>query len=106
MLKKGAAERALGRAVSTGGDFAEIFYEDTRSSRIGQTDDRIDTATTGRIHGAGLRVYKGTNSVYVHTNDTSDAGLMAVAERAADAVGIALCHARSSTSLLAQAYGR
>ena len=25
---------------------------------------------------------------------------------AADAVGIALCHARSSTSLLAQAYGR
>ena len=86
MLKKGAAERALGRAVSTGGDFAEIFYEDTRSSRIGQTDDRIDTATTGRIHGAGLRVYKGTNSVYVHTNDTSDAGLMALAERAADAV--------------------
>ena len=87
MLKKGAAERALGRAVSTGGDFAEIFYEDTRSSRIGQTDDRIDTATTGRIHGAGLRVYKGTNSVYVHTTDTSDAGLMALAERAADAVG-------------------
>ena len=86
MLKKGAAERALGRAVSTGGDFAEIFYEDTRSSRIGQTDDRIDTATTGRIHGAGLRVYKGTNSVYVHTNDTSDAGMMALAERAADAV--------------------
>ena len=86
MLKKGAAERALGRAVSTGGDFAEIFYEDTRSSRIGQTDDRIDTATTGRIHGAGLRVYKGTNSVYVHTNDTSDTGLMALAERAADAV--------------------
>ena len=86
MLKKGAAERALGRAVSTGGDFAEIFYEDTRSSRIGQTDDRIDTATTGRIHGAGLRVYKGTNSVYVQTNDTSDAGLMALAERAADAV--------------------
>lgn len=86
MLKKGAAERALGRAVSTGGDFAEVFYEDTRSSRIGQTDDRIDTATTGRIHGAGLRVYKGTNSVYVHTNDTSDAGLMALAERAADAV--------------------
>ncbi len=87
MLKKGAAERALGRAVSTGGDFAEIFYEDTRSSRIGQTDDRIDTATTGRIHGAGLRVYKGTNSVYVHTNDTSDAGLIALAARAADAVG-------------------
>ena len=89
MLKKGAAERALeviDCALSTGGDFAEIFYEDTRSSRIGQTDDRIDTATTGRIHGAGLRVYKGTNSVYVHTNDTSDAGLMALAERAADAV--------------------
>ena len=87
MLKKSAAERALGKAISTGGDFAEIFYEDTRRSRLSETDSTIDTATTGRIHGAGLRVYKGLNSVYVHTNDTSEKGLEALAERAASAIG-------------------
>ena len=49
MLKKSAAERALGKAISTGGDFAEIFYEDTRRSRLSETDSTLDTATTGRI---------------------------------------------------------
>jgi len=87
MLKKGACERALEKAISSGGDFAEIFYEDTRRSRLSQTDDKVDTATAGRMHGAGLRVYKGTNSVYVYTNDTSDKGLMELAERAKDAIG-------------------
>ena len=87
MLNRSAAEQALRRAVSTGGDFAEIFYEDTRRSRLSQTDDRIDTATTARVHGAGLRVYKGLNSVYVHSNDTSAQGLMKLAESAADAIG-------------------
>ena len=86
MLKKGACERALEKAISSGGDFAEIFYEDTRRSRLSQTDDKVDTATAGRMHGAGLRVYKGTNSVYVYTNDTSDKGLMELAERAKDAI--------------------
>ena len=88
MLNKSAAEAALQRAISTGGDFAEIFYEDTRRSRISQTDDKIDTATTARIHGAGLRVYHGLNSVYVYSNDTSAEGLMKLACQAADAVGI------------------
>jgi len=87
MLKKGACEHALEKAISSGGDFAEIFFEDTRRSRLGQTNDKIDVATAGRKHGAGLRVYKGLNSVYVYTNDTSDKGLMELAARAADAIG-------------------
>ena len=90
MLSRTAAEQALRKAVSTGGDFAEIFYEDTRSSRLSQTDDRIDTATSARAHGAGLRVYRGLNSVYVHSNDTSPEGLMKLACSAADAIGSTL----------------
>ncbi|MBQ4451772.1 MAG: TldD/PmbA family protein [Clostridia bacterium] len=90
MLSRTAAEQALRKAVSTGGDFAEIFYEDTRSSRLSQTDDRIDTATSARAHGAGLRVYRGLNSVYVHSNDTTPEGLMKLACSAADAIGSTL----------------
>ena len=86
MLNKSAAEAALTKAVSTGGDFAEIFYEDTRRSRVSRTDDRLDTATASRHHGVGLRVYKGLNSVYVHSNDSSPEGLMKLARLAGEAV--------------------
>ena len=40
-------------------------------------DGRVEDAVTGRMHGAGIRIYKGLNSVYVHTNDTSLSGLIA-----------------------------
>ncbi|MCR4622223.1 MAG: TldD/PmbA family protein [Clostridiales bacterium] len=87
MLNKSYARDALQRAVSTGGDFAELFYEDTRSSRLSQTDDKIDTAITSRIHGVGLRVYQGLRSVYVHSSNTDYSGLMKLADAAAGAIG-------------------
>ena len=87
MINKKTAEQALGRALSTGGDFAEIFYEDTRRSTLGMIDGKVDTATTRRTHGAGIRIFNGLNCIYVYTNDTSASGLMRAAQQAADAVG-------------------
>ena len=87
MIQKKVAEAALAAALKTGGDFAEIFLQDERSSAMGMSFDRIEEAVTGRAHGAGVRVFKGLNSVYVYTNDTSLSGLLRAAERAADAVG-------------------
>ncbi len=87
MVTKTVAERVLAQAVRTGGDFAELFMEDTRRTNVGLIDGKIDNATTGRKHGAGIRVYKGLESVYVHTNDTSEAGLMKIARQAAEALG-------------------
>ena len=34
MLSRTIAEQALAAALRTGGDFAEIFFEDTRSSSL------------------------------------------------------------------------
>lgn len=87
MVTKTVAERVLAEAVHTGGDFAELFMEDTRRTSVGLVDGKIDDASTGRKHGAGIRVYKGLESVYVHTNDTSEAGLMHTARQAAEAIG-------------------
>ncbi|MBQ2954984.1 MAG: TldD/PmbA family protein, partial [Clostridia bacterium] len=87
MVTKTVAERVLAEAVRTGGDFAELFMEDTRRTNVGLINGKIDNATTGRKHGAGIRVYKGLESVYVHTNDTSESGLMRIARQASDAVG-------------------
>ncbi|MBE5766109.1 MAG: TldD/PmbA family protein [Clostridiales bacterium] len=87
MASKKAFELALSAALTTGGDFAEIFFEDTRRTRMNLIDGKIENFVAGREHGAGVRVYKGLNSVYVHTNDTSEAGMCAAARSAADAIG-------------------
>ncbi|MBQ8953238.1 MAG: TldD/PmbA family protein [Clostridia bacterium] len=87
MISKAAAERVLAEAVRSGGDFAELFMEDTRSNNLSLVDGAIDSATTGRRHGAGIRIYHGLEGVYVHTNDTSEAGLIRAARQAASAIG-------------------
>ena len=81
MLSRLIAEQALAAALRTGGDFAEIFYEDTRSSSLTLNAGAIETALTGRTAGAGVRVYKGLSSVYVHTNDASLSGLVRAAQK-------------------------
>ena len=86
MLDQNIAREVLQEAVRTGGDFAEIFVEDRIDNTLMMRSGRIENANTGRIHGAGVRVFSGTNAVYVHTNDTSREGLMACARQAAAAV--------------------
>ena len=87
MISRKIAEQTLAEALRTGGDFAELFVQDKKSTAMSLLDSRIDNAVTGRIHGAGIRILKGLSSVYVHTNDTSLRGLITAARKAADALG-------------------
>jgi TldD protein len=87
MLNQTTAERALARALCSGGDFSEIYLEDTDATTLTMTRGKMETAVSGRSFGAGVRVFKGTNSVYVYTNDCSEAGLLQAAEQAAAAIG-------------------
>lgn len=91
MINRSDMELALSAALTTGGDFSEIFYQDCVRDTLSMTDGKIENAVTGRTCGAGIRVYKGLGSVYVHTNDTSLNGLMACARKAAQAVGEGAC---------------
>ena len=86
MLTQSIAGQALKAALATGGDFAEIFWEDRQSGAMSLVDRRVESAGTQRRHGAGIRVFRGLGSVYVHTNDTTPAGLVSAARRVADAV--------------------
>lgn len=87
MLTKSTAEAVLADALTTGGDFAEIFMEDTVYGTISMIDGNVDKAANSRDHGAGIRIYQGLNAVYVHTNDTSLEGLLACARKGAAAIG-------------------
>ena len=86
MLNQVLAQEVLNTALSTGGDFAEIFVEDRRDHALILQDNRLETINSGRIHGAGIRVYVGLNAVYTYTNDTDREGLLKCAKQAASAV--------------------
>ena len=86
LLQPGVAEEVLARAVSTGADFGEIYLEDETRQNLMLKSGRIETVSPGRTHGAGIRVFVGTQAIYVYTNDTSREGLLACASKAAAAV--------------------
>lgn len=80
------AQEALDAALACGGDFAEIFWEDTRSTRMQLMNSEAESISFSRLHGAGVRVFVGLNAVYAYTNDTDREGLLRCAEQAASAV--------------------
>ena len=86
MLDKRIAQEVIDCALSTGGDFAEIFYEDRLNNAVSMVSGKVESVNSGRLHGAGVRVYLGFRGVYVYTNDTSREGLLACARRAAGAL--------------------
>ncbi len=86
MLNERIAQAVLNLAVSTGGDFAEIFLEDRSNHQLMMRSGKVETVNSLRIHGAGVRIITGTSAIYVYTNDTSEQGLLACAKKAAQAV--------------------
>ena len=86
MLKQDVARRVIAEALKTGGDFAEIFLEDRLNHNLSMLSGRVESVNSRRLHGAGVRVFSGFQGVYVYTNDTTEAGLLACAKRAASAV--------------------
>ncbi len=85
MLDSSTIQRVLGSALRTGGDFAEIFVEDRRSSSARLDDGRVEELSSGRDRGAGIRVVVGETTGFAHTADLSETGLRAAAEAAAAA---------------------
>ena len=78
-------DATLRLALRTGGDFAEVFVEDRRSSRAAFDDGRVEELVSGRLSGAGIRVRAGSSVGFAHTADLSAAGLGTAARTAAAA---------------------
>ncbi|MGI9023774.1 MAG: TldD/PmbA family protein, partial [Acidimicrobiales bacterium] len=88
MIDDSLAQRVLGVALRTGGDFAEIFAEDRRSSAARFDDGRVEQLSSGRDRGAGIRVVRGDTTGFAHTSDLTEAGLAAAAEAAGSAARV------------------
>ncbi|MDQ1426346.1 MAG: TldD protein [Acidimicrobiaceae bacterium] len=85
MIDHDVLQRTLGVALRTGGDFAEVFVEDKRSTSAGLDDGKVEQVTSGHDRGAGIRVVAGDTTGFAHTADLSEAGLANAAQAAAAA---------------------
>ncbi|WML43915.1 TldD/PmbA family protein [Neobacillus sp. PS3-40] len=86
MFSQTVIEDVLGTALSTGGDFSEIFIEDRFTNNMTLQSGKIETCLSGRDFGIGIRVFKGLQSVYAYTTDFSKEGLIKAAKNAAQAI--------------------
>ncbi|NLB49094.1 MAG: TldD/PmbA family protein [Erysipelotrichia bacterium] len=79
MISKKLAIQVLNEALSTGADYAEIFYEDSRSHTVVIENGKVETSSSNSLCGVGLRLLKENQCVYGYTNNLSKRGLLALA---------------------------
>lgn len=79
MITKNTAIKVLNVALETGGDFAEIFLEESKYNVIRTENGKIQPLAPSLEYGAGIRILNGLQSVYGYTNDISLKGLTSLA---------------------------
>ena len=68
-MKKEQFENLLSIAMSTGADFAEIYYEVSSSKSYNFSDSKLDTISTSNKKGIGIRIIKDDEYYYSSTNN-------------------------------------
>ena len=82
-LNEKTAQLVMEKALSSGGDFAEIYLEDEITHDVRMLGQEVEDASYSRFHGAGIRVLSGDQYAYAYTADTSEEGLLKAAAQAA-----------------------
>lgn len=86
MMGAGLIDKVINAALSTGGDFAELFVEDKTNSVISLIGGKIEKTMSGRDYGIGIRIFDGFFSVYAYTNSLKDEDIIKTALKAAAAI--------------------
>ncbi len=86
MISRDICQHVLQQASSTGADYAELFAENTLNHTVRLVGGKVDSVHDAQIAGAAVRVFLGLRSVMATTVDTTEAGLLRCAQRAAEAL--------------------
>jgi TldD protein len=86
IVDEGVAARVLERALSRGGDFAELFCEERRGFTLSIDESRVELPQSGSERGAGVRVVDGEVTRFAHVDGIAEEDLV----RAADGLASAL----------------
>ena len=83
-MNKEQFENVLSIAMSTGADFAEIYYEEHQAKNYCLNDSKLDTIKTSNTKGLGIRIIKGDEYFYSSTNNLNYDNLCETAKKLAE----------------------
>lgn len=69
----------LEEALKNGGEYADLFFEDTKINNISYLDKKVDDMSLGNNYGVGLRVIVDKKTIYLYSNDTTNDSLINLA---------------------------
>ena len=78
--------KVIRAALSSGGDFAEVYVEDSAATSITLEEDKIEKVISGRDMGAGIRVIADYRTYFAYTNDLTEKTMLEVASTLSKAV--------------------
>jgi len=73
-------DRVIARALSRGGDFADVYLENRISRQIVMEESKFKSGLYGISQGAGVRVICGRKTGYAYTDEISEEKLIRAAE--------------------------
>lgn len=77
------AERVLAEALSTGGTYADLYFEHTITNELALRDNKISTVASNIDFGVGVRVLKGERTGYAYSETTDMESMLRAAKIAA-----------------------
>jgi TldD protein len=86
LVEPALAARVLERALTRGGDLAELFVEARHGFSLSLDDRRVERPQSGRGRGACVRVVEGDSSYYGYVDGLAEPDLLRVAESVAQAL--------------------
>lgn len=81
-IDAGMAERLLAAALSSGGDYADLYFEYRSGADYSFEEGRVRSVGRGVILGLGVRVLRGDSTGYAYTEELSDARMLEAARTA------------------------
>lgn len=87
MLNKETLTRYLSLCLASEADFAEIYEEEETSETISTLNEETESVNRTVKSGAGIRLYKGVQSVYGYSNFVDDEHLLPIIDDLRSALG-------------------
>src|SRR5512147_1512095 len=81
MIESIPYQEILRAALKEGGEFADLFFEQTHSVVVTCEEDRIEKVVSGLDRGIGLRILFNRKTFYGFTTDLSTESLLDLARR-------------------------
>jgi TldD protein len=86
MISKSLALEVLNAALATGGDYAEIYLEQTDAENVALENGKVESCGTSELYGCGIRILQKTRQVYGYTSDLSKNSLVKLASSLASSL--------------------